>query len=58
MIGNTRHVALLVDSSKVGKPALMEICALREIDVLITDREAPEPFLAAVRAAGVRCELV
>jgi len=54
MIGAARRVIVLADASKFRAPELHRICALGEIDVLITDTTLPEPMRRAVKDAGPR----
>jgi DeoR/GlpR family transcriptional regulator of sugar metabolism len=46
-----QQVVVVADSSKLGKRAFARICPLEDVDVLVTDRDAPagliEPFVAA-----------
>jgi DeoR family transcriptional regulator, aga operon transcriptional repressor len=47
------RVIVVCDSSKIGRSALSSICALSEIDELITDIAAPTQQLETLRGAGV-----
>ena len=49
MVRAARRVILLADSSKLGQETLVRFAELKEIDVLITDKE-PAPTLAAALA--------
>jgi DeoR family transcriptional regulator, aga operon transcriptional repressor len=53
MVERARRVIVVCDSSKIGGSALSSICALSEVDELITDVDAPAEHLEAVRKAGV-----
>ena len=44
---------LAVDGAKFGRAALAVVGPLAELDVVVTDDTAPEPAVAALRAAGV-----
>jgi DeoR/GlpR family transcriptional regulator of sugar metabolism len=44
---------LAVDGAKFGRAALAVVCELAALDVVVTDDAAPEPAVAALRAAGV-----
>ncbi len=44
---------LAVDGAKFGRAALAVVCPLAALDVVVTDDTAPEPAVAALRAAGV-----
>lgn len=45
-------IALLVDSTKFGQRALSKVLDIDEIDVVVTDDDAPADALAALRASG------
>ena len=53
MIRQAERVIVVADGSKVGRVCLARICALGDIDELITDASADPTTLAAVTAAGV-----
>ena len=53
MVERAARVIVVCDSSKLGRSALSSICALSEIDELITDSGASAQQLQAPRAAGV-----
>ena len=53
LIKNARQSIALVDSSKFGNRAMTNLCTLEEIDVVITDSNAPKPMVNALRQAGV-----
>jgi DeoR family transcriptional regulator of aga operon len=53
LVERAGRVIVVADSSKIGRAALSRICALDEVDELITDADAPEPQLEPLRAAGV-----
>lgn len=57
LIRAAREVVVLADSSKLGQVSFAHVAALGEVDLLITDEEAPEPTLRALRQAGLRVEL-
>jgi DeoR/GlpR family transcriptional regulator of sugar metabolism len=44
---------LAVDGAKFGRAALAVVGPLAALDVVVTDDDAPEPAVAALRAAGV-----
>jgi DeoR/GlpR family transcriptional regulator of sugar metabolism len=54
MAGRARQVVVVADSSKLGGRAFARICALSEIDVLMTDGGAPEETVAEFTEAGIR----
>ncbi|HEY1277773.1 MAG TPA: DeoR/GlpR family DNA-binding transcription regulator [Thermoleophilaceae bacterium] len=53
MVERAARVIVVCDSSKIGSSALSSICALSEIDELITDVDAPGEQLDGLRGAGV-----
>ncbi len=54
MMQQAQEVVLLVDSSKFGQQALSRLCALDEIDVVVTDRGVTDEQRAEVEKAGCR----
>ena len=53
-----RRVVVVTDSSKLGRRAFARICKAEEIDILITDTDAPDEVVARLRDAGVDVRLV
>jgi len=53
LVSAVREVNVILDSSKLGKVAFASCAAVGEIRRLITDREAPPDFVAALRERGV-----
>jgi DeoR family transcriptional regulator, aga operon transcriptional repressor len=53
MIAASRRCVVLADGSKVGVRALAPVCAIADIDVLVTDASADEVPLGALRSQGV-----
>lgn len=53
MIAAAARCVVLADSTKLGVRALAPVCALDEIDVVVTDDRAVSSELDAIRAAGV-----
>lgn len=51
-----RVSAVLADATKISRVALAPVCAMSEVDLLITDSRADEGALAAIRRQG--CEVV
>ncbi len=49
---------LVADHSKCGRVSTVFVAALEEVDMLITDDKAPEPFVAALRARGIAVKVV
>lgn len=54
LIDRAEHIVLLVDSSKFRSSSGAIVCALDEIDVVVTDRGIDESSAEAVRKAGAR----
>jgi DeoR family transcriptional regulator, aga operon transcriptional repressor len=54
MIRQAARVLVVADGSKVGRACLSRMCALTEIDEVITDASADPDALAAITAAGVK----
>ena len=53
LVEAARRVVVVADSSKLGVVALAEIVPLSRADFLVTDEDAPEEALDAMRLAGV-----
>src|SRR5580692_5085910 len=45
MASRAEHVMIVADSSKLGQRAFARVCAVEEIDVIVTDRDAPPDAL-------------
>ncbi|WP_424530007.1 DeoR/GlpR family DNA-binding transcription regulator [Sphaerisporangium viridialbum] len=58
MINASRRHVVLADSSKLGRTGLAPVCALSEVDLLITGREADPEFVAALCENGPPVDLV
>jgi DeoR family glycerol-3-phosphate regulon repressor len=59
IIEHSRQVWLAADASKFGRPAMVELARLSQIDRLFTDAPPPPPFPALLKEAGtelVLCE--
>ncbi|MFW8634463.1 DeoR/GlpR family DNA-binding transcription regulator [Cribrihabitans pelagius] len=54
ILKNARQKVLVCDGSKFTRSAPVRICDVADLDVVITDRPAPQEFAAAARAAGTR----
>lgn len=52
MIAAAREVVVVADGSKIGVVEAARVCALSEIDLLITDTRAPEEAAALIEQAG------
>jgi DeoR family transcriptional regulator of aga operon len=58
MISHSRHVAVVADSSKLGKVAFARICQAGAIDELISDSAADAAAVKALSETGVHVTLV
>jgi DeoR family transcriptional regulator, aga operon transcriptional repressor len=47
-------VMIVTDGSKLGRRAFALVCAVDEIDVIVTDRDASPDILAAFTERGIR----
>ncbi|MFD0662763.1 DeoR/GlpR family DNA-binding transcription regulator [Thermocatellispora tengchongensis] len=56
MIGASRRRIVLAESTKLGRTGLAPICALSEVNLLVTDADAPPGFVAAARERGTEVE--
>lgn len=54
MIRAAQKVILCMDHTKLGRKSLSPLCSLDEVDVLVTDSEAPADAVAALRAKGLQ----
>ena len=53
---NARFSVVLADATKISRVALAQVCAIADVDVLITDSRAPQDALDQIRDQG--CEVV
>lgn len=53
MIDRATRVILLADHAKIGAMSRVRLCGCDEVDVLVTDRDAPAEELAALQTKGV-----
>jgi DeoR/GlpR family transcriptional regulator of sugar metabolism len=51
-------VIVVADSSKIGQTGFTTVMPLKDIDILITDRDAPAEFVADLRKLDVQVRLV
>ncbi|MCC5875616.1 MAG: DeoR/GlpR transcriptional regulator [Candidatus Sumerlaeia bacterium] len=58
MIQRAQRLAVLVDSSKMLRPAMVKVCDLQDIDCLITDANPPGELLEALTEKGVKIIVV
>jgi DeoR family transcriptional regulator, aga operon transcriptional repressor len=54
MAARAEQVAIVADSSKLGQRAFARVCAVDEIGVVVTDRDARPDLLAAFTERGIR----
>lgn len=54
MIKNARQSIVLADSGKLGVRAMHNICTLGEIDIVVTDSNAPKQMIKILEQAGVK----
>ena len=55
MIQSAAKVYLAADSSKFGKVAFSQICSIKDVDVIITDRKPEKVWLDAFKEMSVEC---
>lgn len=53
ILQSSRQTWLAADHSKFNRPAMVQLATLSEIDVLVTDRDPPDPFPSLMTEAGV-----
>jgi DeoR family transcriptional regulator of aga operon len=58
MSERARKVVVLADSTKIGRVTLAPVCAMSEVDVLITDTGAPAEAVEQLRNSGCTVVLV
>ncbi len=58
MVEHSRKAVLVIDSSKIGRAGFVPIKPISSFHALITDSDAPQDFLQAVREMGVEVILV
>lgn len=54
MVARARQVIVVADNSKLGRHAFARICAIRQVDVLITDSGADPGVVSELTDAGVQ----
>ena len=54
MAQRAQRVAIVADSSKLGKPAFARVCGVTEIDVLVTDASPESPAVMSLAERGIR----
>ncbi|WP_404301406.1 DeoR/GlpR family DNA-binding transcription regulator [Alicycliphilus denitrificans] len=55
IIAQAREVWLAADHSKFGRPAMVQLATLAQIDRLFTDAPPPDPFPTLLHDAAVEC---
>jgi len=53
MIARTRQVTVLIDSSKIEKAALFQVCAAEQVSRVVTDAPLPAAVMTSFASAGV-----
>ena len=54
IIENARQVIVLADYSKFGVRAVSNVCALKDVDILVTDEKTPQQMLEMLEDRGIR----
>jgi DeoR/GlpR family transcriptional regulator of sugar metabolism len=54
MMTSAEEVIVVADSTKFGHTSLSQLCELKDIDVLVTDREIAEEWRDRLKAANVK----
>ncbi len=57
MISRAQRVVVVADATKLGQVTMSKIADISEIDLLITEVDAPADQVAALRAAGLAVHL-
>ena len=57
MVTNARRVVVLCDSTKLGNDYVVSFAPLTDVDVVITDAEAPSAFVDELRSHGIEVVL-
>jgi DeoR family transcriptional regulator, glycerol-3-phosphate regulon repressor len=55
IVEQSRQIWLAADTSKFGRPAMVEVGNLDQVDLLFTDAPPPEPFAQMLKDAHVEC---
>jgi DeoR family ulaG and ulaABCDEF operon transcriptional repressor len=58
LLSRAEKLIVIADSSKFRQRGSLAVCPLSRVNTLITDEDAPEPALQAVRGAGVNVIVV
>ena len=54
MIQNSDQIIILADSTKFGRTVFKQVAPLSEVDVIITDSDAPKSIIAELRKEGIK----
>lgn len=54
MIVAAQQTIVVTDSSKFGRRSFSQICSIDDVDVVVTDRKAPETFVRALEESQIR----
>jgi DeoR/GlpR family transcriptional regulator of sugar metabolism len=52
-----RRIVVVADATKLGRVAFARICPVEQVDILVTDRNAPADLVASLEDAGVEVRL-
>ena len=58
MMEAAEKVIFCLDSGKVGRRSVSQLCGLEQVDLLITDQQTPPQIVEALRAKGLQVEVV
>jgi DeoR family fructose operon transcriptional repressor len=53
MIRGAQKIILCLDHTKFGRKSMIQLCGLDQVDVVVTDSQAPAELVAALRAKGI-----
>jgi len=54
MIRNSDEVIIVADHTKINRTSFVDVCPIKDIDVLVTDDQAPADFVEELEALGIR----
>lgn len=57
MIRSAQRVIFCLDHTKIGRKSFARLCSWEDVDVLVTNKEAPAPLLREIRKARVEVVL-
>lgn len=58
MAAQATTVVVVADSSKLGRRAFVRVCPAEDVDILVTDEQAPDEIVARFQKAGVEVRRV